>query len=281
MRIDWQNDPIEVIKLQAFLKSFEGFENLEINGVFDQATFDAVAIFQERYFSDILSPWGHDKYTGFVYILTKKKVNEIYCQRAFPLNESQEEEIRLFRAFLETLKAQGIDVPSSLDIGSADIDSDSSIVEDISGQDRESIIETVAGISDKPDATTGGLIRSPAVRNVASAVFSGPDGWADTTTAVIIFFLIVLAVYLAVNAVVKKNGSITQVQAESLKIKRWMLVVGGLIVAIIGCFIFKYYVIVLPLIVLIIIISSVILWRIAFKKEPAIIQAPLLKIDDK
>ncbi len=282
LRIDWVNDPIEVIKLQAFLKSFEGFENLEINGVFDQATFDAVAIFQERYFDDILAPWGHEEFTGFVYILTKKKVNEIYCQRAFPLNKSQEEEIRLFRAFLESLRAQGIEVPSSLDIGSSDSVSESPLVSDvISDQDRDSILDTLAGSSDSSDTSSGGLIRNPAVRNVAAAVFSGPDGWADTTTAVIIFFLVVLAIYLAVNAVVKKNGSMTQVQTESLKIRKWMLIVGGLILAVVGCFIFKYYAIVLPLIALIIVVSSMILWRTAFKKQPAIIQAPLLKIDDK
>ena len=61
-----------------------------------------MAVFQERYFDDILKPWGHDKYTGYVYILTKKKVNEIVCERAFPLTESQENEIAQFKAFLET-----------------------------------------------------------------------------------------------------------------------------------------------------------------------------------
>ena len=85
MRIDFQNDPIQVMRLQAFLKSFEGYDYVTVNGVFDQATFDAVS-FQMKYKDDILTPWGHTAPTGYVYILTLKKINELYCQHTFPIN---------------------------------------------------------------------------------------------------------------------------------------------------------------------------------------------------
>jgi len=100
MRRDFNNDPVEVLKLQAFLINFEGHSNLSLTGVFDQTTFDAVSAFQTKYFKDILEPWGHTGPTGYVYILTLKKINEIYCQKIFPLNQAQINEIAAFKASL-------------------------------------------------------------------------------------------------------------------------------------------------------------------------------------
>jgi hypothetical protein len=82
LRKDWNNNPIEVKKLQVFLNAFEG-ANLDVNGIYDNPTIAAVDAFQWKYRNDILTPWGHTAPTDFTYILTKKKVNEIYCQRAF------------------------------------------------------------------------------------------------------------------------------------------------------------------------------------------------------
>jgi len=100
LKKDADNNPVEVMKLQSFLYSYEGFEDLEVTGFFDQETFDAVSIFQERYRDDILNPWTHNKATGYVYITTKKKVNEIYCQKEFPLSEDQKDEIDEFNNFV-------------------------------------------------------------------------------------------------------------------------------------------------------------------------------------
>jgi len=75
------NDRREVIKLQAFLKVFEGFKNLKITGVYDRETFEAVKIFQSRYLRDVLTPWGIDYPTGWVYITTRLAINNIYCGR--------------------------------------------------------------------------------------------------------------------------------------------------------------------------------------------------------
>ena len=89
------NNPVEVEKVERFLNEFEG-ENLVVNGIYEQVDFDAVSRFQEKYLGDVLSPWSHNASTGYVYITTKKKINEIYCQREFPLTSEQEEEVSLF-----------------------------------------------------------------------------------------------------------------------------------------------------------------------------------------
>jgi len=100
LKIDRQNDPIEVLKLQSFLNVFEG-ENLSLTGVFNQATLGAVERFQVKYSKDILKPWGKNVTTGYVYILTKKKINEIYCNSVINLSQNDKNEITAFKAFGE------------------------------------------------------------------------------------------------------------------------------------------------------------------------------------
>jgi len=98
LRLGDDNDPAEVTKLQSFLRDFEGFTNIELTGIFDQATFDAVSAFQAKYADDVLAPWGITSPTGFVYLTTQKKINEIHCGKTLPLTESQIAEINSFRA---------------------------------------------------------------------------------------------------------------------------------------------------------------------------------------
>ena len=100
------NDPYEVKKLELFLNAFEGF-NLPVDGIYDQRDFEAVGVFQERYFNDVLAPWGHTEATGYVYYTTRKKVNEIYCKSLFPLTPQQQVEVDEFRALLERLRREG------------------------------------------------------------------------------------------------------------------------------------------------------------------------------
>lgn len=84
------NDREQVLKLQAFLKVFEG-ANVELSGEYDSSSVQAVHAFQAKYASDILAPWGTNQSTGYVYLTTRKKINEIYCDRGqtFPLTESE------------------------------------------------------------------------------------------------------------------------------------------------------------------------------------------------
>ena len=93
LRKDFNNDPLEVTKLQAFLRIFEGESALAISAVYDDATIDAVNRFQVKYFDDILAPWGHTGPTGYTYILTKKKVNEIFCDKLITLSQEDQNEI--------------------------------------------------------------------------------------------------------------------------------------------------------------------------------------------
>lgn len=76
------NDPVEVKKLQAFLRDYEGFRNLAQTGIYDKATYNAVRTFQAKYYIDVLVPWGTTFSTGYVYIKTVNKINEIYCKGA-------------------------------------------------------------------------------------------------------------------------------------------------------------------------------------------------------
>lgn len=79
-------------RLQALLKTFES-ANVEVNGVYDEASIAAVHAFQTKYASEILAPWGINQSTGFVYLTTRKKMNEIYCDRdlTFPLSAEEEQ----------------------------------------------------------------------------------------------------------------------------------------------------------------------------------------------
>ncbi|MFA5820640.1 MAG: peptidoglycan-binding domain-containing protein [Candidatus Gracilibacteria bacterium] len=74
----WENDPAQVTKLQTFLNENLGL-SLEVNGVYDQATFEAVNTFQVGNFDEVLAPWGIDKPTGFVYLTTQRWVNITAC----------------------------------------------------------------------------------------------------------------------------------------------------------------------------------------------------------
>lgn len=104
LRLGYANDPSEVIKLQTFLKDEEGFTELKVTGTFDEDTDRAVRVFQDRYTNDILTPWGLPGNTGYVYYTTQKKINEIHCQRMFPLTDLQLEEINAYFDMMRELK---------------------------------------------------------------------------------------------------------------------------------------------------------------------------------
>lgn len=92
------NDAEEVRKLQDFFRTVEGIE-LEITGEYDTPSINAVEAFQRKYAAEVLAPWGAGLPTGHVYITTRKKVNELYCQNRaqFPLSDDQLAEIERFR----------------------------------------------------------------------------------------------------------------------------------------------------------------------------------------
>lgn len=111
------NDPEQVERLQAFLKVFEG-ANVEVSGVYDEASIAAVHAFQAKYATDILTPWSISKSTGYVYLTTRKKVNEIYCDRGqtFPLTSSEEQIIETTKASVAASTIDGTSSEVEVDI---------------------------------------------------------------------------------------------------------------------------------------------------------------------
>ena len=98
------NDAEQVRRLQMILRDTEG-ASVDINGTYDAATESAVHSFQTKYAADILTPWGIEKSTGYVYITTRRKLNEIYCRKTkeFPLSSQDLAEIVRVRELAEAV----------------------------------------------------------------------------------------------------------------------------------------------------------------------------------
>src|SRR3989344_4623940 len=98
-----KNDAEQVTRLQSVLKNYEEAD-VEENGEYDAKTLAAVKVFQGKYASEILTPWGIQKPTGYVFLTTRKKVNEVYCKNAqtFPLTEEEEQQIAQARTAVDT-----------------------------------------------------------------------------------------------------------------------------------------------------------------------------------
>jgi peptidoglycan hydrolase-like protein with peptidoglycan-binding domain len=103
MRIYLNNDRSEVLKLQNFLKTREGYD-VDETGIFDTKTDLAVKAFQNKYAYDILRPWGENSQaTGYVYITTKNKINNIVCGNSI-LNS---EEMNIVNDYYENQRTGG------------------------------------------------------------------------------------------------------------------------------------------------------------------------------
>ncbi len=181
LRKDLNNNPVEVKKLQIFLNSFEG-DHLTVNGVYDDATIVAVDAFQAKYSNDILTPWGYGQPTDYTYILTKKKVNEIYCQMAFPVTPQQQTEIDATKAFFESLQNQGI---TPANIGNQPIPATTTpllnnVVGEVTGG-KTTNLSTLAGVSSTTQSfasrMTANVIGSgKTLGNLIVAFFTWPFG---------------------------------------------------------------------------------------------------------
>lgn len=100
IRSGFKNDESQVRRLQATLRDFEGAK-ITVNGIYDKATLAAVHAFQAKYASEILAPWGARASTGYVYLTTRKKINEVYCRNTRRFDLSAQE-----LATIEQTKAQ-------------------------------------------------------------------------------------------------------------------------------------------------------------------------------
>lgn len=100
IRAGRQNNPEQVNRLQRVLRDFEGATTLAVNGIYDAKTLTALITFQSKYASEVLTPWGIDKPTGYVFLTTRKKLNEVYCKgtKQFPLTAAEEQYVQNLRA---------------------------------------------------------------------------------------------------------------------------------------------------------------------------------------
>lgn len=98
MRQGQANDVEQVKRMQSILKMFEGMD-VEETGEYDAQSVAAVNAFQHKYADEVLIPWGIQEPTGYVFLTTRKKLNEVYCKntQVFPLTEEE-------AAHIESLK---------------------------------------------------------------------------------------------------------------------------------------------------------------------------------
>lgn len=78
LRLGYQNSSVEMEKLEEFLNKYED-EELEVNGVFESSDEAAVMRFQEKNREAVLTPWGLENPTGYVYQTTRDHINRLYC----------------------------------------------------------------------------------------------------------------------------------------------------------------------------------------------------------
>jgi len=89
LRYGYSNNPVEVVKLQAFLQRTEGYD-VDVNGNFDLKTLAGVNAFQTKYLGQVMGPWGATQSSGYVYITTKKMINQIACDTAFVISPAEQ-----------------------------------------------------------------------------------------------------------------------------------------------------------------------------------------------
>ncbi len=237
LRIDWANDKIEVLKLQSFLNIYNG-ASLSLTGVFDQNTLVAVNNFQDKYESDILTPWGHEAPTGFVYILTKKKINEIYCNTTYSLTPEQAQEIRDFRAFLESLKANNPGATAETDGIGGDLEG--GVGSGIAiGEDGE--VLNLGSTTVESNLLQNDSFSSSVLRNAAVSIFAVPDNVLEGLKCLIAFLIILLVMYI-----------VSGILANGRKERRIVFIILSVLAILVSMFV-AFYCIVLPLIVALII----------------------------
>lgn len=271
MRIDFNNNPWEVAKLQAFLKVYMGYSYVNINGVFDQATYTAVGQFQNAYKSDILTPWGHTAPTHYVYILTLKKVNELFCNHSFPLTAEQQHEIVVFRNLITSQSAYTAGVRSTSrqvgvsrsgsQIGQASLGTSYQGSATTSSSTINSAISGGGSISGSISADDGSKGQ---ISNLTAALFSLPSSVSDWAKCLYEFVLIVVVLYLIGN--VLKDVLYSDLPENEVKrfFAKWITIAVGLIVAIYAAYAVGQNYLLLPLVLTLI---FVLIWMIFYPRE--------------
>jgi hypothetical protein len=72
-----KNNPAQVMLLQKYLNAYEHAQ-LSVDGVYSAQDVAAVIAWQEKYASDILTPWNITKGTGYIYITSLQKFKTLF-----------------------------------------------------------------------------------------------------------------------------------------------------------------------------------------------------------
>jgi hypothetical protein len=174
IRFGENNDSEQVSKLQYFLRIVEEQAQVPLTGLYDRTTYDAVHTLQRKYASDILTPWGVTDTTGYVYYTTQKKINELWCDREFPLTPEQQREIERVRATLENAENTGSPLPRSvyetIGVAPATQPEDTLLASSDAPATTEEVLEQVTEEAQNQVAAVGGLWNS--IREKTASLFS-------------------------------------------------------------------------------------------------------------
>ena len=180
---------------------------MSYTGVYNQATFDAVARFRNKYAIDILTPWGDKVTTGFVYILTKKKINEIYCNTIYPLSQGDQNEIDIFR---NTTWTSGVTGNSGFNTDT-DTSTGNRNLGTLLGDSVDSIADNISNVLNGSAVVELKDSGKSALRNAAISLFSLPQrmfdrlfqgcGYTPTLLFLILVALVIIIIKLFANSV--------------------------------------------------------------------------------
>lgn len=231
MRMGQANDVYEVIKLQSFLKVFEGFDYVTVNGVYDSATAQAVSAFQLKYSNEVLAPWGINAPTGYAYITTVGKINQIICGSGIPAVSPAP--TKVFH------KEGGISKEGDFKegMGSTTLNSIPVVGQDVmpsSGTTAKG--HSMAGAGDDPNG-------------LAAALISWPTTARDTMQCLYELLLILIVLYILGNVLESVLYKDTPENVLKRFYTKWTTITVGLALSFLGAYMLKEWCLLLPLVI--------------------------------
>ena len=274
LHIKFDNDPAEVYKLQIFLNHFENIET-PLTGVFDAITFNSVVIFQERYAEEILGPWGCSTGTGYVYITTRRHINQIVCQQEIALTETERAIIREYRMLMDIISREGISLPLSRE--------DASMIHEKFGRDATAFVREEDRKEEKTDdpysiegmrmnlGVINGEEDDEEDRGILASAISGamelPANLEGGTKNFAIFVLTIFLMYL-VTLLFVPNSKETP-GSENLNFFRRTAIFSSLaLVAVLASFAFSVEGLIVPMSVVLAISVIVVFFQIKSRERP-------------
>ncbi len=234
------NDPIQVARLQAFLKVSEGLDYVTVNGVFDEATFTAVKEFQSKYSDDVLKPWGIAAPTGYVYKTTLGKINQILCGTGMPAVQKAVPHINKEGGSKEGARKEGT---ATSTIGG---------------------VPTVGSNVSKgqKEADTGPGFWT----NVAGALFTWPSTPVEVTQCLYELILILVVLYILGSVLETMLYKDVPENVRKRFYTKWGTITGGLVLALIGAYFWNWCLLLPLLLALIATVIYIFIKRRDFQK---------------